>query len=61
MLIVCSLLAAIILCNILDSVFLINMEIFGVGIVVLSACLPFFLGKKLFFNAEKKKEEKKRH
>ena len=52
MLIVFSLLAAIILCNIIDGVFLINMGIFGVGIVILSVYLPFFLGKKLFLNAE---------
>ncbi len=55
MLIVFSLLAAIILCNIIDGVFLINLGIFGVGIVIFFVFIPFFLGKKLFLNAEKRR------
>lgn len=60
MLIVFSLLAAIILCNIIDSVFLINMGIFGVGIVILFVYLPFFFGKKLFLNVEKRRNRQEK-
>jgi hypothetical protein len=52
-LVVYSLLAAIVLCNIIDRVFLINLGIFGVGIVLLFVCLPFLLGKKLFLKEGK--------
>ncbi len=60
MLIVFSLLAAIVLCNIIDGVFLINLGIFGVGIVIFFVFIPFFLGKKLFLNAEKRRNREEK-
>ena len=47
-LIVYSLLIAIVLLNIIDRVFTINLGLFGVGIIILSIFLPFIFGNSLF-------------